>query len=277
MTLDLTENASENARRAEMVNAVANGYLPPPPPVIPAEHVPQPEIHAARWAPASFAMTPWQARVFPMEKRVDMAAARDELRLAIIDRATAAADLAAVADELAGAERLVEAIEAGQAEHAEQGNRQIVNLADRLRDWLTAGSPGERPCGSVPPAPAPRDEAELAAARLARGDVASDHDRARAVHAAAVAAVDSARRMVLTAHAQELAARYEATLAELAELQADGRALLGLTVAGTPALAGFVRERLPASLAPAGGDDAAARWAEYARLLDGDADARLDL
>jgi hypothetical protein len=83
--------------------------------------------------------------------------------------------------------------------------------------------------------------------------------------------------MVLTAHAQELAARYEATLAELAELQADGRALLGLTVAGTPALAGFVRERLPASLAPAGGDDAAARWAEYARLLDGDADARLDL
>jgi hypothetical protein len=81
--------------------------------------------------------------------------------------------------------------------------------------------------------------------------------------------------LVLTAEAQAIAARYEAVLGVLAELQADGRALLGLTLSGTPALAGLVRERLPASLAPAGGDDAAARWTAFLARLDDDPDAEL--
>jgi hypothetical protein len=240
--------------------------------------VPQPEIHEAHFAPAASYGTPWQRRLFSSEKLVDMASARDSLRLAIVARAAAAADLAAVAGELDRADAMLAQIEASQVELAEEGIRRVANLADRLRDWLAAGSLGDRPaCGAVPSAPAPRDEAELTAARLARAGVAADHDRSHAAHAGAVAAVDRARCQVLTAHAQELASRYETAIAAITELQADGGALLGLTISGSPAVSGLVRERLPGASLPAAGDSAASAWAAYAKRLGDDADARLDL
>lgn len=199
MTLDLTENASENARRAEMVNAVANGHLPSPPPVIPSEAVASPTIHEAAFEPAPSYVMPWQTRVLAAEIPVDLAAARAELRAAIVDRAAAAVDLAAAADELARADAMVAEIETARAQDAEEGSRRVANLADRLRDWLAAGSLGERPaCGSVPQAPGLRDEAELAAARLTRAEVASDHDCARAAYAAAGRAVERGCCLVLT-------------------------------------------------------------------------------
>jgi hypothetical protein len=275
MTLDLTPNAEENAARAAMINALASGHLPAPPPVTPSEAVASPTIHEATLEPA-LGYSAWQQRLFPSEKPVDIDDARAELRAAIVDRAAAAADVAEVAGELDRADAMLAQIEATQTEHVEESNARIADHADRLRDWIAAGSQGDRPaCGGIPRAPALRDEAELAAARLARAEVASDCERARAVHAATATAVDRSRRLVLTAEAQALAARYEAALAALGELQGAGAALLALTLSGTPALVGLVRERLPPGPAPATGDDAAARWADYARRLDDDPDARL--
>jgi hypothetical protein len=273
--LDLDLHARANAHLAEMVNSLANGFQPMPPVVIASEAVASPTIHEAYFEPALNYGTSWQQRLFPSEKPINIDEARGELRAAIIARAAAAVDLAAAADELARADAMLAEIAAAQVELAEEGRRRIANLAGRLRQWVAAGEPGDRPaCGAFPSAPAPR-EAELTAARLARAGVAADHDAAHAAHALAIEAVDRSRCLVLTAEAQAIASRYSAALTVLGKLEADGGALLGLTLAGMPALAGLVRERLPASLAPAGGDDAAARWADYSRRLDYDPEAKL--
>jgi hypothetical protein len=274
MSLDLSENAEANAARAAMINALATGHLLPPPPVIPSAYVPLPEIHEAQFEPGFAGSVPWQDRVFPAERQVDLGEVRAELGRAIKERAAAAAELAAVAGELARADALIAEVAAAHAARAEEADARIAASAAALRDWLGAGSVGDRPAAPASVA-APREEAELEAARMARAGVAADHDRARLGHAATVETADRARRTLLTGEAQEISVRYLAALAVLSDIEADGRALLGLTIAGSPAIFGLVRERLPASPAPASGDATAARWAAYAGRLNDDPDARL--
>jgi hypothetical protein len=74
--LDLDLHARENARLAELINSIASGNLPAPPPEIPSEAVANPTIHEAAFEPAPSYVMPWQTRVLAAERHVDLNAAR---------------------------------------------------------------------------------------------------------------------------------------------------------------------------------------------------------
>ena len=262
----VTELALANYRRGEVAAEAAlqsHGLKPQAPHRTPPAH--EPELQPD---PTAILAAPWFERVVTPEPQADASAARERLRAAITDR---------VATEALGrCDDLIAEIGADLAAQEERIGTRAAKLATNIREWITGGSIGERPMAGVPDAPG-RTGAELAGAHAARLGLAADVASANAAHARAVEQVNNARRSVLAAAGQALAARFDAAEAVFGELRTEALALLNTRVAGDSVWHGSLPDRLTAAPPLARVDrDASSRWASFAARLQDDADAQFD-
>jgi hypothetical protein len=258
--------ARANYERALTANVLALAEREAPPPPEP----PRVHVVAAPQPCETAILNPYydRPRPAPIEPSADLPLARDRLREALGARAETAAALADATAALERADALIAEIEADLAAQRERAEARTADLAERTRQWI-AHPLGPRPEAGLE-APS-RTQAELTGASVARLGLAADHAAAQAAGRRAAEAVDDARRAVLGAVGQSLAAELDAAEAALAELRGEAAALVSVHIAGAAPWHGS----LPARTAGAPRDrDAEARWAAFAgRLLD-DADAQ---